>query len=312
MQVLNEWSGFKGKRKPIVMAAGFFDGVHRGHRKVLDAALSRARALDAAAWVQTFDAHPLTVLNPHAAPPLLTSTAHKLNLVKRLGFDGCLLLPFTRAVADMEPGQFVERLRAAVPALKHVCAGRNWRFGRSGAGTPRWLARRAQALGWTVSVAAPAVWHGRRISSSWIRESVAHGRLDEAEALLGRPFSLWGTVVSGRGVGKTLGAPTANLALDKAVTPPFGVYAARVRLEPRRQRARTTEAVVFMGAPHGSASSPVLEAHLLDTSCELYGREIEVVFLQKLRPVRRFGTQAALAAQIRKDIERARRELARR
>lgn len=309
MQVLNHPAEFKGKRKPIVMAAGFFDGVHNGHRRVLLDALNRARVLDAAAWVLTFDAHPLTVLNPRAAPPLLTATPHKLNLLKRLGFEGCLLLPFSRAVADMAPEQFVEHLRGAIPVLKHICAGRNWRFGRDGAGSPRWLAQRVDDLGWTVSVAPPAVWEGRRISSSWIREAVAHGRLDEAQALLGRPFSVWGTVVPGRGVGKTLGAPTANLVPTQAVTPPFGVYAAHVRLNPRCVRATMVEAVVFLGSPRQATAAPVLEAHLLDTNRDLYGCEIEVIFQKKMRPVRRFASQADLARQIGRDIKGARRFL---
>ncbi len=318
MRVLSSWSQLNRARKGIVLAAGFFDGVHCGHGRVLNAALAQARARRAAAWTLTFDAHPLTVLRPELAPALLTAPAHKLALIRGMGFDGCLVLPFTRALAGMDHETFAEQLLANIPSLRHVCAGPNWRFGKNGVGAPAWLARHARAAGRdvTVSVVRQAMARGQCVSSSRIRASVARGQLDEAAILLGRPFSVWGRVVPGRGVGRRLGAPTANLVPAGLALPPSGVYAARVRIEPGRGRARSSDAVVFLGRPHasrrGSAPAPVLEAHLLDTNGDLYGREIEVVFQRKLRPVRRFAAQDALAAQIRTDIEHARRALARR
>jgi len=168
MHIRARLSDLVARRKPIVMAAGFFDGVHRGHCRTLEPALAHARSIGAQAWILTFDEHPLVLLDPPAAPPLLTTNAQRLRLFATMGFNGCLMLPFTRSLAQLDPAQFADDLLRQVPSLRCLFAGSNWRFGRNGRGTAAWLARRMQAAGRRLTVVRPVAVCGKRISSSWI------------------------------------------------------------------------------------------------------------------------------------------------
>ncbi len=308
MHIRNRLSELVAKRKPIVMAAGFFDGVHRGHCRTLDQALAHARSIGAQAWILTFDEHPLALLDPRAAPPLLTTNSQRLRLFATMGFDGCLMLPFTRSFAQLEPARFTDDLLRQVPSLRCLFAGSNWRFGRNGRGTAAWLARRMHAAGRRLAVVRPVAARGKRISSSWIRASVAAGRLREAADLLGRPFSLRGKVAAGRGEGRRMGFPTANLALGSVALPPAGVYESEVSLCPDRSCARKRVGLLNLGRrpTFGSASAApaALEAevHLPGFRGDLYGREIEVFILRKMRDERQFATREALTEQIRRDV----------
>jgi len=311
MKVLKEWTALGRVRQPLLLAAGFFDGVHRGHRKILAETIARARASGGQAWVLTFDVHPLTVLRPDAAPPLLTSLRHKLKLLERLDLDGCLVLPFRRALADLEPDDFVRRLHRHMPTLSEVLVGRNWRFGRGGAGTPQRLVRLGREWGFRVVIVRDARRKAEIVSSTRIRTELARGNLREAGLLLGRPFSVLGTVTRGRTVGRTLGYPTANLDVANEVLPTRGVYGVRALLADR-----LADGVLNLGVrptfPGAHGAPPVLELHLLDCKRNLYGREIEVFFLEKLRNERRFASARELAGQIAADVRAARKILCRR
>ncbi len=314
MQIVTDRQGLRRRRKPIVLATGFFDGVHRGHRRVLEAARERAHSRNAAAWVMTFDVHPLSVLNPSAAPRLLTGPAHKLRLMAELGFDGAWVLPFDRAMAERSREEFTQALIEEAPSVREIFAGRNWRFGQGGRGSAAWLSRWARSHGHALAVVAvaPMTVQGRPVSSSRVRAAVGAGRLDEAERLLGRRFSVWGAVVKGRGVGRALGWPTANIVLGDALLPPAGVYAVRVRIEPRRRR-RWVDGVLNLGRRPTFVPEPqaplVAETHLFDVDADLYGREIEVAFVERLRAERPFASRADLSARIREDVARARARL---
>ena len=319
MNVLQDLAPLKRKRKPVVAAAGFFDGVHLGHRKIIDIAVACARDLGGEAWVMTFDTHPLRVLNPGAAPPLLTSTRHKLRLLAKLNIDGCLVLPFNRELAALEPERFVSHLLGSAPSLAAFVVGRNWNFGRQGRGTPALLTRLCRGSGIEVRVIRPKVWRGETISSTRIRSSVLCGALDESGIMLGRPFSVLGTVTRGAGIGNTLGFPTANLDPHNEVTPPFGVYAARAVIITDHARRSHVEsqpykAIVNFGIRPTFAGAdqrqPVFEVHIMDIERALYGREIEVHFVARIREERRFPTPGDLAAQIVKDVAAARSVLA--
>lgn len=301
-----------GSRRPIVLAAGFFDGLHRGHMAVLQEAVSRARAMRGTAWVLTFDRHPLAVLAPGMAPPALSSRRATLDGFRRLGFAGCLLMPFTPVLARLEPGDFIARLTRCRPALAHVVVGRNWKFGRGGAGTPAVLAAMGRRLGFGVTVVAPVMQGGSPVSSTRLRRAILGGRTVEASQLLGRPFSLSGLVVRGRGVGRRLGFPTANLRWEDAadVLPPDGVYAVHARVGVRVFGGMLNIGVrpTFAKARPSRRTS---ELHLFGFKGSLYGRIIEVEFGPRMRAERRFRSVAALQRQMGRDAASARDALAR-
>jgi len=293
----------KRVRAPLCLAAGFFDGVHRGHQSVLGLAVRCARRHGGQAWAMTFDRHPLKVLNPGAAPLLLTATPHKLVLMKRLGLDGCLVVPFTRRLAGLEPAAFLALLKRSAPTLRHVFVGANWRFGRQGRGNAALLTHWLQAHAIRVTAVPPVRWRRQPVSSTRVRAAIEAGDLAAAAAMLGRPFSILGKVTAGRRIGRRLGYPTANLAPDNEVRPPVGVYAVRAL-----HAGRAYEGLLNYGV-HPTldpAPAPVFELHLLDAAGEFYGQPIEVFFFRRLRGERRFRSTAALTTQIRRDILRAR------
>lgn len=301
---LDEMAGVPGL---AAVAIGTFDGVHRGHQGVARAAVEKAAVLGGAAWVLTFDPHPMKVLRPRDAPPLLTSTPHKLTLLGDLGVAGCLLLSFTTELAGQAPERFLERLSSAWPGARNLVVGSNWRFGHRGRGSVELLRRWAVGAGVQVTIVDPMEWDGRPISSTRIRQAVQAGRLEDARAMLGRPFSLLGTVMAGRRVGTRLGFPTANLDPHNEVLPPPGVYAVRAVLKEGEWRG----AAFLDDKPHEglSAEARLVEVHFLDfDGGELYGRDVEVFFTRRLREVRRFDSPEALRAQITRDVERVRAE----
>lgn len=298
----------KASAGPIVLAAGFFDGLHRGHRKVLDATITEARAHDGQAWVLTFDPHPLRVLGPRTAPPLLSSTKHKLLMLSRLELDGCLVMRFTPKLAAQSPQQFVRQLCRNIPQLAAIFVGRNWRFGYRGTGDVQSLTRLGHEFGFRVQAMLPVMRRGQPVSSTRIREEVRKGNLSEARILLGRPFSVLGSVEQGLTLGRKLGFPTANLDTQNEALPPTGVYAVFAETRGRRHKA-----VLNLGrrptVRKGGETRPILELHLLDFDGDLYGEDIEVFFARRLRDEHCFATTDLLQAQISRDVERARRLL---
>lgn len=315
MKTVRTLSQMKHCTKPVVLAAGFFDGVHLGHQRVLSRAVQAARTVSGEAWVLTLDPHPLMVVRPDLAPPLLTGTQHRLGLIAGLNVDGCLLLSFTAVRATTEPEAFVHSLCRAVPSLTRILVGRNWRFGKGGRGDVDLFAALAADHGVTVTTVPPVIRNGQTISSTRIRSAVARGRLDEAATLLGRPFAVLGTVTRGRAVGRTLGFPTANLTPGDEVLPPLGVYAVWGRCT----RGTYPGVLNYGHCPTFSrhTPTPVMELHLLPQpghkriSMDLYGKDIEVSFVRKLRPERCFKTPDALRRRIAADTEHARAILAR-
>jgi riboflavin kinase/FMN adenylyltransferase len=293
--------------RPVVLAAGYFDGLHRGHAAVINCAVRTAAEVGGETWCLTFDVHPMRVLDKAAAPMLLTSNRHRLLLMRRMGVDGCILLRFTRRMAATPPEAFVEMLLRGIPALVGICAGSDWRFGSGGAGDVRMLARIAESRGIRVTAVPPVLRRGRPVSSTSIREHIRAGRLSEAAALLGRPFSVLGTVRSGQALGRKLGFPTANVSPDNEALPPPGVYAVFALAA-----GRVYPGVANLGRrpTFVRAGGTVLEAHLVGFSGNLYRRSIEVFFLRRLRAERTFPTPGCLKRQIRLDIAAARKTFA--
>ena len=291
--------------RPIALAIGFFDGVHIGHLRVIRRTLAAARNLRGEAWILTFDTHPRRVVNPVGAPALLTSNLHRLIILERLGLDGCLILPFSRRFAQLGAQAFVERLALSCPSLHRILVGTNWRFGRGRTGSTELLTRLGRRFGYSVDVVPPAAWKGQVVSSTRIRSSVLNGRLHEGAAMLGRPFSVLGRVVRGRGIGRKLGFPTANLETGNEVLPPQGVYAVRALTDNTWH-----DGIVNIGVrpTFHRADTPLaihIEVHLIGTSRRLYGRTMEIFFVRRIRAEQTFPDRRALAGQIRKDIRRA-------
>lgn len=312
MRIRRTLAAREGAVRPVILAAGFFDGIHRGHQRVLAEAVAAARRAGGEAWVLTFDVHPLEVLRPDSAPRLLMCNRHKLLWLERCGIDACLLLPFRRRTAGLEPEEFVARLHAALPTLRAILVGRHWRFGRGGRGNPRLLSRLGRERGFEVRVMRHSVQEGVAVSSTRVRSAVQAGDLPRAREMLGRPFSVLGTVKRGRSVGRTLGYPTANLALCNEALPPRGVYAVRALITRGRPGADLLDGVLNFGLRPtfaGTATEPVPELHLFDVNLDLYGCEIEVFFVERLRPERRFASAEDLRRQIAADVGKARRIL---
>jgi len=303
-----------GGVQKVALACGVFDGVHRGHQHVLTQSLELAERTGALPVVLTFDPHPRRVLDPHNAPLLLTDTQQKLCLFRRYGMEATVLLHFTPELAALGPSQFLERhLTASGIRLAGVCVGMGWRFGARGAGNVSFLRQAGEAHDFEVVSVEELLWYGKPVSSTRIRQALESGRLRAAERMLGRPYALCGPVVPGRGLGAgRFDCPTANLSVADRLLPPDGVYAARAGTlcEAGPAGSRRRDGVAYVGtaptvAPEGSAQR-VLEFHLFDTTEDLYGRSLEVEFLARLRPDRRFVSLDALAAQMKADIARAR------
>jgi len=291
---------------PIHLAIGVFDGVHLGHRAVLERALREARQQGGNAVAVTFDPHPARVLRPEKAPHLLTSTAHKIRLIREIGIKHILVQPFTREFADTEPAQFIRDLVAACQ-LREICVGHEWCFGKDRAGNLALMAELGKQLGFD-EVGVPAVQvDGEVVSSTVIRRSIEAGELAKAGRLLGRPYAILGTVVRGQQLGRKLGFPTANVAAHNEQFPPNGVYAVRVRGD--RTGGEEWKGVANIGVRPtiaNSAGERLLEVHLLDFSSEIYGDDIEVTFTRFLRPEQKFPSLDALKEQIASDAAEAR------
>ena len=305
MKIVRDPSEAKTGGRPMIMAVGFFDGVHRGHQAVINAARTRAAEINGQAWVLTFDPHPMKVLQPQHAPAMLTRTPHKLRILEAVGLDGCVVMPFTHELAALPAGDFLALLHRSLRSLKHIVVGANWAFGRNREGSVRLLQDLADEYRLGVTEVPPLTWNGGVISSTRIRQAVRNGALDDAAAMLGRPYSIWGPVVHGWQIGRLLGFPTANINPHNEVHPPDGVYAARAVVE-----GKGYDAAAYIGrAPtfHMPARDWVAEVYLLDENVDLYDRNVEVFFLERIRPDRRFDSPQELAARIAQDIEAARR-----
>ncbi|HNX35942.1 MAG TPA: riboflavin biosynthesis protein RibF [Kiritimatiellia bacterium] len=318
MKIITQPTQFRKIPGPVFLAAGFFDGVHKGHQLVLSSTVERAREVGGQAWVLTFDRHPLAVLAPSKCPPLLCTLEERLSLLEATGVDGVLVLEFTRPLAVQEPETFIRWLcgkprgdedggsakLAASAKLSEIRCGDNWRFGRRASGTPELLAQYGQLYGFRVVIVPYAQYQGVEISSTRIRYAVREGRLDDATAMLGRPYSVRDVVVRGRGVGQSLCVATANLQPSTEVLPPNGVYAVRVVVD-----GVTFNGVSNLGVhPTFAETKPeraVLETHLLDFDGDLYGKTIEVFFLARLRDELVFGSTEALNRQIAEDVRQA-------
>lgn len=299
-------------RGRAVVTVGTFDGVHRGHRAVLAEVVGRARRDAGESVVVTFDPHPLEVVNPAAAPRLLTLPDEKRGLIEAAGIDRLVLLPFTPAIAQLDAEQFVGRLRAEY-GLRQLVLGYDHGFGRGRSADAGALRRLGAAQGFEVAVVDAVREDGQPISSTLIRAATAHGDLDAAARWLGRPYGMRGAVVRGAGRGRSIGVPTVNLAPPdpRKLLPPDGVYAVWVTVPARAAgNGQRVGGMMNQGPrPTFGEAQRTLEVHLFDYSGDLYGETVQVEWIRRLRDVQTFGNRDALIAQLERDRAAARQSL---
>lgn len=289
---------------PVHLALGVFDGVHIGHQAVIARAVDAARADGGLAGVLTFDPYPLRVLAPEKAPRrLLASLDHKAQILKPLGIDFLLAIPFDRARAAVAADEFVRELVDA--GARTISAGEDWRFGHKRAGDRNLLRRLSSELDFRFEAVPPVMMDGDRVSSTRIRQAVRDGNLDAAAKMLGRPYTVAGRVIPGRRLGRELGFPTANLERGDEQYPPDGVWAVRAKFADE-----WVAGVANLGVrPTVDGEERSLEVHLLDGSPDLYGELLQVEFVKRLRGEQRFESIDDLKEQISKDSAEARRVL---
>jgi riboflavin kinase/FMN adenylyltransferase len=286
-----------------VLALGNFDGVHRGHRKILDRVRRVASERGATAVVMTFDPHPPRIVRPDKAPPLLMTKAQKLEALAAAGIQGAAIVRFTPELSRWDPDTFVRVVLVDWLHVSEVWVGANFLFGHDRSGNFSMLRVLGSRYGFRAEKIDPVRYKDFVVSSTRIRRLVSEGRVDEASALLGHAYALDGTVIHGDGRGRTIGFPTANLCTENELLPPHGVYATTATLD-RTVYASVTN--VGVRPTVDTSGRPVVETHIFGLDRDIYGASMRVGFVQRLRDERRFESVDALRAQITADCERAR------
>ena len=300
MKLIRTASELQPAGKKVCLAIGFFDGVHLGHQQIIRQTISDARRHEAIALVITFDQHPNTVVAPNRLPPLIYSLPQKLRAIGSLGVDTLLLIHFDKPFSEQTGEAFIRELARDLGALQSISVGANFVFGHKRGGNVELLKKLGAEMKFAVHGLAAVALDGKAVSSTRIRQLIQAGQLDAASQMLGRSYSLAGRVVRGDGLGKQLGFPTANLDVKALALPPKGVYAVHAELA-----GKTWRAVLNIGTrPTLQNPNPQLqvEAHLLDFQGDLYGQELEITFLDKLREEKKFASLAELCEQFGRDV----------
>jgi riboflavin kinase/FMN adenylyltransferase len=292
--------------QPLHLALGVFDGVHMGHQAVIGAAIDAAQNRGGSCVVVTFDPHPIRFLSPERAPrQLLASLDHKARILERMGVDAMLALSFDEALAALSAEQFLTML-CQEGRMASISVGEDWRFGKGRSGDVAFLRAKAAEWNFSLHALAPVMHEGERISSTRIRQAIRDGALAHVRAMLGRSYGVEGEVILGQQLGRTIGFPTANLALHEELLPPDGVWIVRAQASDQ-----SWSGVANLGLrPTVDGSNRVFEVHLFDTDADFYGKTLEVTFLHHLRSEQKFPSLDALKKQIASDVESARRWLA--
>jgi riboflavin kinase/FMN adenylyltransferase len=286
-----------------VLALGNFDGVHRGHRKILDRVKRVASERGATSVVMTFDPHPPRVVRPDKAPPLLMTTAQRLEAIEAAGVQGTAIVRFTHELSQWDPETFVRTVLVDWLHVSEVWVGANFLFGRDRAGTFTLLRALGARYGFNAEKIDPVRYKDFVVSSTRVRRLITEARVDEAGALLGHQYFIDGTIVHGDHRGRTIGFPTANVQTANELLPPHGVYATTASIDGVAYRSVTNIGVRPTVDDSGRVS---IETHIFDLDRDLYGSSIRVGFVQRLRDERAFESLDALKAQIASDCGRAR------
>jgi len=303
MQIVREIENFKPGAEPIYLALGNFDGLHKGHQKLINEAVAAARNDNGIAAAFVFEPHPIKVLFPERAPKLLVTAQHKAELMEKLGLNLLIYNSFTLAISKCTPEEFVQNILINKLNITQAFAGFNYTFGHRGTGTPELLQELGKKHGFGVKIIPPVEVNGQVVSSSLIRKALDAGDIKQSRAMLGYDPMLEGQVIEGEQRGRTIGFPTANLSVSSELNVPGkGVYAARAQI-----RDGIFQAVVNIGSkPTFHEEYPIsIEAHLIDFHDEIYGEKMRLYFIDKIRDERRFSNVEELVGQISKDRDRA-------
>ncbi|WEK58463.1 MAG: bifunctional riboflavin kinase/FAD synthetase [Candidatus Brevundimonas phytovorans] len=304
VEIIRGWRDLPASQRGAAVAVGAFDGVHRGHQAVIASARETAQHLGAPLGVVSFDPHPRRLFQPEAAPFRLMTPDQMARALAPLGVDRLYLIPFDREMAGMTDEEFARRVLAEGLGIAHAAVGFDFTFGKGRSGSPEALRTYGESLGFTVSVTDRIDdASGLKLSSSAVREALKAGDMDRAAAILGRPFAIQGEVIHGDKRGRTIGVPTANVAMGDYMRPAYGVYATRTRLPD----GRVIKGVANLGLrPMFEIDAPLLEVWLLDFNESLYGQTLETELVAFLRGEMKFDGLDALKVQIEADAAAAR------
>lgn len=294
-------------RTPTACGMGNFDGVHLGHQRLIHELVTKADKDGLETFVVTFEPHPLKILSPEDAPSLITSLEQKKKFIESYGVKNLLLIPFTKKFSQMSYEEFINRILIEKLNAKLIVVGYNFQFGSGGKGTAEKLKSIGLEKGFETLIVPPVTVNGRIVSSTLIRNMIESGKMKEAKTLLGRPFSIRGKVVKGEAIGRKLGFPTANVFLSpQIIKPAFGVYAVLVLRNGTFYRGIANIGRKPTFAKVDDSSNVTLEVHIFDFNEQIYGEEIEVYFIERIREEKAFQNMESLVLQIKMDIEKAR------
>lgn len=307
MRVIRDWRGLSARDRGAAVALGNFDGVHRGHQKVIAQAAEAARRLGAPLGVISFEPHPRRIFQPNEPAFRLMRPAQQARALEALGVDLFYILPFDEEMKNLTDREFAREVLHEGLGVRHVAVGFDISFGKGRTGSPATMSAYGEEFGFSVSVAAAvADKEGEKYSSTGVRDALRDGRPEVAAAILGRPFAIEGPVQRGRQLGRELGFPTANVQVDDYVQPKFGVYATRTRLPDGRE----VPGVANIGVnPTVGEVAPVLEVWLFDFDEDIYDQTIETDLITFLRPELKFEGLDAMVEQVMRDAAQARKIL---
>lgn len=299
MKIIRGSQNLKDKIKNPVLALGNFDGVHIGHREIFRRVVERAEEIEGNSIVYTFEPHPLRIIAPGRTPLLLTTFRKKMELIAESGIDITVCANFTKRFADQHPRDFARETLAGKIGVKEVFVGYDYKFGKGREGTIDYLKKMGEEFGFKVTVIDAITVDGQIVSSTLVRDTIEDGDMEKANRLLGRWYSIEGKVVDGFKKGVMIGFPTANIDTSYDLLPHTGVYAARTIVD-----GEIYDGIANAGFnPTFHRDRLSVEIHIFDFSRDIYGSEIEIIFIRRLREEIEFGSAEKLKAQIKKDIE---------
>ena len=308
MELIRGLHNLRPAHKGCVATIGTFDGVHLGHRAVIAQLTEIAKATGLPALLMTFEPQPREFFTPQRAPARLTRLGEKLRVLATTSIDLVLVVRFDECFAALSPRHFIQQVLVDGIGITHLVVGDDFRFGRNGDGDIALLRQVAERYSFQVVRRDTFLMDARRVSSGWARDELQVGRMDTVAKLLNRPYSICGRVLQGERLGRSIGFPTANIALRRLASPVRGVYAVLLRGAADRE----LPGVANVGTrPTVDGGRNLIEVHAFDFSEDIYGRYVEIVFLNKLRDERRFESVEALQKQIRLDAQQAREFLGR-
>lgn len=302
MQLVRGLHNIQTKDHGCVLTIGNFDGVHLGHRKVIEAIVSKAKALNSVPAVLVFEPQPQELFSPETAPARLCRLREKFYLLEQLGVKRLICINFTRQFANQSADQFIDQLLVKSLGIKHLIVGDDFHFGKNRSGNFEKLCQAGEKSGFKVTDTASYKMADCRISSTVIRKALAQGELESAQAMLGRPYSIIGKVFHGDKRGRELGFPTANVLLKRRISPLNGVFAVEVKT----QGGRFNGVANIGDRPTVLGIRQQLEVHIFDFNQNLYGQSIEVFVFKKIRSIIKFTSLDALKRQIQQDSKQAR------